>query len=121
MEDWFLLYLLTRVDAVKGFAVVLSFLLGCSGAIALICYFDSFEDFPEEAARLLQYAKRIAWLFLVAVVIAIFTPSRNDVIFIAGGSAILEASRSGRAQAIGSKTLDVIESYLDDAVKKAPQ
>lgn len=118
MMDTFLLYLLTRVGDIQGFF----YLLGLIGAIIILtCVVISPPVFDFEADKIKPFIASLKWKVVACISLiffAVLIPSRNDVIFIFGGAAVLEAVRSERAKSIGTKTLDVIEGYLDDTAKE---
>jgi len=121
MSDWFLLYLLTRVDALKmalefmSFLSVIVWVFILAAHAAIVIHSEGFG--LEERCALKKATKFVVSASIVIWVLAAVTPSRNDIIFIVGGSALIEAAQSDRAKSIGSKTLDVVEKYLDDAAK----
>ena len=129
MKDWFLLYLLTRVDAVSQILCgAFSVCVIAAGFIFVWRFFgedlDRYEGAEVVEKRRADRAardKKVKPLLICAALFAstaTFIPSRNDIIFIAGGTALIEIAKSDKAKSIGSKTLDVVEKYLDEAVKE---
>jgi hypothetical protein len=129
MSDWVLLYVLTRIDAL---GVFFEAALGAMAAVAfaltlaILCsedrdgYIWDKDSIPVRGARRDKWRKwrRCALVLLpLFCVMRVALPSRNDIIFIVGGTVLIEAAKSPRAQALGSRSLDVIEKYLDDAAK----
>lgn len=116
MEYAFWLYLLTRLDAFKdlfyGIAVVtfVGFLITCVGAPYIV---DAFGK-----TTLKRTIKLFVITFLCSELICALIPSKKDAMFIAGGIGVIEAARSETAQRIASKSVGVIERFLDDMNSK---
>lgn len=122
MENWFTLYLITRLDGVNG-ALSAFTAIGGMGA-ALLGIFGGLMKmdggpFDEEAStKTLGWAKRFFIACLVGAAGLIFIPTKNDVFFIVGGSALIEAAKTDTAKRIGSKSLEAVETWLDENMPK---
>lgn len=119
MNDMFFLYLITRLDAIKDVITLFLIVGGTVYAAGLlwfaISYVENFGD--EEVQGLKQYLfwSLIPLIFFAFVQVAI--PSKKDAMFIAGGSAVLEAAKSDTAQRVASKSVQMVEKYLDEQLK----
>jgi len=132
MDNWFLLYLLTRLDAVNGLSFPLIFLPSLFTVGATVYAFFPVEKYSwttkEDVAlaetrrtTLLGWRNKFAVpLLVIGTLIAVFLPSKNDVFFIVGGSALIEAAQSDTAKRIGSKSLEAVEAWLDQNMPKKP-
>lgn len=115
MEHIFWLYLITRLDAIQEASIIAAILLGFSGAMA--CAYGYFEkDSP-----VYKLGRRLLAGFAVAIFVSIATPSKSDAMFIAGGTAVIEAAKSETAQRIASKSVAAVEQWLDAQQMKEKQ
>jgi hypothetical protein len=73
----------------------------------------SFAKINKIKARL----RTAAIVGIVATVISAITPTTKGFITIYGGSKLIEAVNSPKAAKIGSKTLSVVEKWLDEHSK----
>ena len=119
MSDTFLLYLLTRLDAIKD---VITFLLVVGGTVyaaALlwfaISYVENFGDEEVQGLKIYLFWSLIPLIAFAFLQVAI--PSKKDAMFIVGGSAVLEAAKSDTAQRVASKSVQMVEKYLDEQLK----
>jgi hypothetical protein len=97
------------------FTVLSGVLIVACGLGLFICWA---EDIKIDKAPLLKSSKTFVTTFCVFVLLLTFTPSRNDVIFIVGGTALIDVAKSERAKSISTKTLDIVEKYLTDVTKE---
>lgn len=107
MENVFWLYLITRLDAVNSFAAVITFVLFSAGGFAVLY---GLSESVDEARKL---GKNLLTGAVVAALICAATPTKSDAMFIAGGAAVIEASKSETAQRIASKSVEAVERWLD--------
>ena len=109
MNETFMLYLFTRLDgfnAAIGFAALVLFI-----ASLVAIWVTLFE-------RKLPYFYKIWWSFAVLMVLNIIVPTQKDVALILAGSTIMSIARTDEAQRITSKSVRVVEQYLDALLTK---
>lgn len=119
-ENAFWLYLITRLDTVHAVSMVLSmvFAVGlCTTSIALFSFRADGDD--EGSAKLYPLHKWVSIIFAVSLMPAVLTPTQKDVLFIAASVGVLEAAKTDQARAIASKSIAVIEKYLDEVLKES--
>lgn len=114
MNETFLLYLFTRLDTLNGVLVAIGsltvFATIASVVIACIMHSDD-EEYPRFFHKL--------WLACSAVVLVnIIVPTQKDVALILAGSTIMSIARTDEAQRITSKSVRVVEQYLDALLTK---
>jgi high-affinity Fe2+/Pb2+ permease len=108
MNETFMLYLFTRLDSfngVLGFAAVVLFI---ASLIAL--WITLFET-------KLPFFNKIWWSFAVLMVLNIIVPTQKNVALILAGSTIMSIAKTDEAQRITSKSVRVVEQYLDALLK----
>lgn len=119
MEYAFWLYLLTRLDSIKSSLFALSWLTFALCALSFIVHLLASSEYEKEVKdKALWLSKKVIWVFVVAEIGCVFTPSQKDAMFIAGGIGVIEAARSDVAQRIASKSVGVIERFLDEMTVK---
>ena len=111
MEHWFALYLITRLDAIGWVATLLAVLFAAVAVFVLAFgyEFNSFDRAKTNARKLLIAAA-------CSLFIALFTPSQKDALFIAGGAAVIEATKSETAQRVASKSVEAVERWIDSVM-----
>ena len=125
MDNWFGLYMLTRIDDLKGliglicvFGVILTCVLA---TIAAMMRGDPYPKVSEvEWGRKVHKSFVPKMIAATAVMATIYVtiPSKNDVLFIIGGSALLDIAKTDRAKSIGDKTLKAVEQWIDSNLPK---
>lgn len=122
MENWFLLYLLTRIDSLRFLLEGVTFLGLFTLILGLTPFFIAGKNDRQQPwfIAFVQWHRlgRIIWCIAALLYIAI--PTKNDVFFIVGGSAIIDAVKSDRAARIGTKSLDAVERWLDENMSDRP-
>jgi hypothetical protein len=109
MNETFMLYLFTRLDSFNGALGFAALFLFIASLIALwVTLFETKRPF----------FNKIWWLFAVLMVLNIITPTQKDVALILAGSTIMSIARTDEAQRITSKSVRVIEQYLDALLTK---
>jgi len=113
MNETFMLYLFTRLDSLNG---VLAFLgvcivLATAVSLAVACFLlANDENYPRFFHKL--------WIACSAVLLLnIIVPTQKDVALILAGSTIMSIARTDEAQRITSKSVRVVEQYLDALLK----
>lgn len=125
MNELFLLYLWTRLDAVHELLDVLvgvslvafPFTLLIGAAIRDL----NSDDTPMHDLGVKMhssYAKTLIAIFVVGSVLVALLPTKKDVAIIAGGWLVKEASQSEIAKNIGEKTYRLIQGKLDEAIEE---
>jgi hypothetical protein len=118
MSDLFWLYLLTRLDAIKALGIALAVVLGIVALISIIAAAESYEDDMGKAVS--RAKKAVFGLFIVLGFVALI-PSTSSAMFILGGAAVLDAAKSEPARRIAGKSIQFIERFLDEQLKKAKE
>jgi hypothetical protein len=116
MNETFMLYLFTRLGTLNGVITAGALLLLTATIISIfvICMMCA-EDIGG------QYPKAFhkVWAaFAVFTLLNIITPTQKDVALILAGSAIMSIARTDEAQRITSKSVRVVEQYLDALLTK---
>ena len=88
MEHWFTLYLITRLDAIVGIAILLTVLFAAAAVFVLAFGYD-FNRFDRAKIN----ARKLLIAAACSLFVAVFTPSQKDALFIAGGVGVLEATK----------------------------
>ena len=112
MEYTFWLYLLTRLDEFKNFFLGISVVTGLGFTLTLVFSFIIIDCLGMDVCK--RMLKWLGAVFLCAELICTLIPTKKDAMFIAGGVGVIEAARSATAQRIASKSVGVIERFLDD-------
>lgn len=118
MDNFWILYWITRLDSLGALFVFLAtvFAFGAFGcAVVYGCEAGSIYSKPNQCT--LKTSKRWGVIFvLLALVFSTakaLLPSKEDAYFIAAGVGITEAVKSETAQRLASKSVSVIENWLD--------
>lgn len=116
MNETFMLYLFTRLGTLNGVITVGALLLLAATIISIfvVCMMYA-EDIGD------QYPKAFhkVWAaFAVFTLLNIITPTQKDVALILAGSTIMSIARTDEAQRITSKSVRVVEEYLDALLTK---
>jgi hypothetical protein len=119
MEYAFWLYLLTRLDAFKDLFMNLSVVTGLGLVLTVVFSFIIVDTLGMNALK--RILKWLGISFLCVELICALIPSKKDAMFIAGGIGVIEAARSDVAQRIASKSVGVIERFLDDMNAKTKE
>lgn len=118
MNDLFLLYLLTRLNEIKCVLSTVSLTAGVIfGGVALMYGITAMAGDHDVSDK----AKTAMWIWkplVASLLLNTLLPTQQDVMFIAGGSAVLEAAKSDTAQRVASKSVQVVEKYLDGVLKE---
>lgn len=120
MNEIFLLYLFTRLGAIQTilfigavFSSVALFSLGIMlMATAASNYHKEEHAFSKRAIKYPITTLSICGLLLLIV------PSQKDAMFIVAGAGVLEAAKTETAQRLASKSVQVIEGFIDNYLEK---
>lgn len=112
MNEAFLLYLVTRLHPLHELAVVSLVFGGITAAVGL------FIGHCERDEDILGFAKKIVKWLPLSVAVLVLVPDKDDTMFIVAGTGVIEAAKSDQAQRIAGKSVQLIEDYLDKALKE---
>lgn len=123
MEHFWTLYWITRLDSLGTLFLILASVSTFATAICVMSYIDCGEGFykkADEQARKTckRYGMFFAFLMLAFSTAKALMPSKEDAYFIAAGVGITEAVKSETAQRLASKSVGVIEQWLDKQTKQ---
>ena len=114
MNETFMLYLFTRLDSLNGVLAFLGLCIVLATAASLVVAFfllSNDEKYPTFFHKL--------WIACSAVLLLnIITPTQKDVALILAGSTIMSIAKTDEAQRITSKSVRVVEQYLDALLTK---
>jgi hypothetical protein len=126
-DNMFILYLFTRLDQVLFFADLISIFGTIIFGVSIIGYFSCTPDprYSEDSRdhdEILQknwliIIKKCRWLAVVYVLL-IIVPSKEDVKFIIAGTGLIEIAKTDTAKEIASKSVSIVEKYLDKIDQK---
>lgn len=117
MNEIFLLYLWTRLDAIHdvaqfiGSATIVLLIFSPIGLVIIL------DDMSQVKALWNKAKWYLVPVWVLATVITVLVPTKQDAAIIAGGWVALEAVQSDVAKNIGSKTLTLIEDKLNEEIK----
>lgn len=109
MNETFMLYLFTRLDTLNGVITAAALLLL---AATIFSIFAACMMYSEN----MKYPKvfhKLWAAFVVFTLLNIIVPTQKDVALILAGSTIMSIARTDEAQRITSKSVRVVEQYLD--------
>lgn len=109
MNETFILYLFTRLNALSAFFTFATFI----GVLTVTIM--SAVIVLEKIKLPLKTAIAILIFCIIGVII---TPTQKDAIFIIAGTSIIEATKNDSVKRIASKSLDAVEQILDKYLKK---
>lgn len=126
INEVFLIYLLTRLDHVLNFSHFVMVMTIISYFVVGLLMLFSFDTYDAEAeskankfrATCWEYIKKTMYVPIIAIVINLTVPTKEDAQFIIAGTGLLEIVKSEQAQSIGSKSVQVVEKYLDEMLKE---
>ena len=122
-DEVFLIYLLTRLDGILGLTHFISmlFLMGylSVGIIMLVSHIGDYTgDGKVFREKTLGLIKKTMFIPIIAVLLSVLIPSKEDVKFIIAGTGLVEIAKSDTAQRLGNKSVQVVEKYLDNLLKE---
>ena len=107
MDHWFTLYLITRLDTIGCVAILLAVLFAVVAVFVLAVGYE-FNDFDRAKTN----ARKLLIATACSLFVAVFTPSQKDALFIAGGAAVIEATKSETVQRVANKSVEAVERWL---------
>lgn len=116
MSDMFLLYLLTRLEAIKLLCLLVA--LGYF-ALTIVWFFMSLEEFSysSKAKEKLSDTSKL-YIPIISTVLLVFLPTKEDMMFIVAGTGIMEIAKNEDTKRIAGKSVTIFEKYLDDMMKE---
>lgn len=119
----FLIYLLTRLDGILGLThtVSMCFVIGyfVAGFFVLVSFIEERDgDAKEFREKTLGLMKKTMYIPIIAVFLSVLIPSKEDAKFIIAGTGLVEIAKSDTAQRLESKSVQVVEKYLDNFLKE---
>lgn len=120
-----LVYLASIVEDIKSFGGILTYSL----PIVFLCYMwvNSFSSIGMTTPNKMKYTKTMTTLFIVGVILSVFTPKEKTIYLMAGASIAQDIANSPKTVATLDKVYKIVEKKLDEqleegidkAVKKA--
>lgn len=107
----FLLYLITRLDALWGLGLLM-FIVG-----AFLLFIATIANADVDEKELRPYRKFAVVMLLLGTPLWVLTPDKDDAIFIAAGAGVIAAAKSETAQRVAGKSVQIVEQYLDELIK----
>ena len=113
MNETFMLYLFTRLDTLNGVLVAIGSLtvFATIASVVIACIMHSEDEEYPRFFHKLWFACSVVLLLNIAV------PTQKDVALILAGSTIMSIAKTDEAQRITSKSVRVVEQYLDALLK----
>jgi len=127
-----IIYLITIIDTLNGLFIgmsifgiivfVMSLLINIETMDDLM-YTKTLKDGETTRKKLKPWLSRTLIAGIVCCVLAVLTPSRNDALLIVAGTigyeTVTTVLDNGRVQQIGGKSLDALESWLDEQIAES--
>ena len=117
MGDMFLLYLLTRLEAIK-----LLCLFVCLGyfIITVIWFLMSLDDSSYYSSKAKEKMSDTSKLYIpiISTILLVLLPTKEDMMFVVAGTGIMEIAKNEDIKRIAGKSVTIFEKYLDDMMKE---
>lgn len=125
MDNVWILYWITRFDDIKsmlsGFQFILAICILIFAFLKVVCLFSNEKEKDDSYHSVNSASKTLLWivvpLFVSSTVVKALIPSKDDAMLIAAGVAVTEVVQSEAAGRIASKSVGVIETWLDKQVE----
>jgi len=126
MDNIWILYWITRFDDIKGMLFGFQFILAVCilifAFLKVVCLFSNENEKDDSYHSVNNASKTVLWivvpLFVSSTVVKALIPSKDDAMLIAAGVAVTEVVQSEAAGRIASKSVGVIETWLDKQVEE---
>jgi hypothetical protein len=79
---------------------------------------SSKDVLQQKTQKVVQFTKRTIAIPILLFLTACLLPDRNDLVFILGGNAVIQAIDSDKSKVLGDKTLTMVEKWLDEHTKQ---
>ena len=76
---------------------------------------DAYNE--KEVATCKKWVKTTLIIAIVSTLVSTFTPSKQTYLFMVGGNALEEIAKNEKVQERASKTIDLLDQYLEKKVK----
>ena len=119
MNEFFFLYLLTRLNGVlfMAGATVL-----CFGVAFLFGFISWTTEYGQEYKdSILATVMNKSYILIMAILVIVLVPNQKEAAFIIAGTGVIEAARTDTAQRLAGKSVQVVEQYLDEILKEEPK
>lgn len=122
MEHFWTLYWITRLDSIGTVFVFLAVVFALFTTVCAVVYAcEAGSVYSEPNQSTLKTSKRWGVIFVLLALLfstaKALIPSKEDAYFIAAGVGITEAVKSATAQRLASKSVGIIEQWLDKQAK----
>lgn len=122
MDSFWTLYWITRLDSIGTLFVFLIVVFALFTAVCAVVYgCEAGSVYSKPNQSILKTSKRWGVVFVLLALLfstaKALMPSKEDAYFIAAGVGITEAVKSETAQRLASKSVGVIEQWLDKQSK----
>lgn len=132
MDYIWLLWLITRLDEIKNFVGGFGSFCAIAMIVCVAVWFFASVVLPDinngqtkEQENASKKSLNFIYLFITLMVLSqlvkALIPSKEDALYIAGGAAVIEAAQSDTAKRLASKSVKVVEDYLDKIGKEEKQ
>ena len=79
--------------------------------------YDADDYNEEEVATCKKWLKTTLIAAIVSALVSTFVPSKQTYLFMVGGNALEEIAKNEKVQERASKTIDLLDQYLEKKVK----
>lgn len=117
MENVWWLYLLTVIPKIGSAAFGLMFISALTCGV-LVATTEDTESLMSSIDSVWPKLKKCITCFFIFGAIFILTPNQEGLMFIVGGSTVIEAAKTDAAKHISQKSVAVVEKWLDDQLGK---
>lgn len=115
-------YIAQLLGAINTIAVIIIVLSVVTLVFLAVWYFmddlyDASAYNEKEVATCKKWVKRTLIITIVSTLVSTFTPSKKTYLFMVGGNALEEIAKNEKVQERASKTIDLLDQYLEKKVK----
>lgn len=115
-------YIAQLLGAINTITVIIIALSVLTLVFLAIWYFwgelyDASDYNEEEVTTCKKWVKRTLIIAIVATLVSTFVPSKQTYLFMVGGNALEEIAKNEKVQERASKTIDLLDQYLEKKVK----
>lgn len=115
MNEYFLIYLIERLDALGNIFTIFAFIFALLCGIFTIVYFTENKDFFKDY----KHAKKPFWLFPLFIFIASLIPSTNQVYKIIGiGTIVKYVNSNGEVKNLPDNLIQYVNIQLEKVIKE---
>ena len=82
-------------------------------------YYDPADYEKDDAKVCKKWIRTSLIVAIIATLISTFTPSKQTYLFMVGGHALEEIANNEKVQERASKTIDLLDQYLENKVKES--